>query len=127
MDKNKRKVKLRTRRHRRVRRRVVGSAERPRMCVFRSNRHIYAQVVDDAAGHTLVSCSSLSPELRESIPHGGAIEAARLVGELIGKKCVEKGIGIVAFDRGGYRFHGRVKALALAARQQFEEAGLKGF
>jgi large subunit ribosomal protein L18 len=97
------------------------------MCVFRSNKHIYVQIIDDWTGRTLLSCSSLSPRLRDQIKHGGSVEAARMVGELIGRKCLEIGITAVAFDRGGYRYHGRVRALAEAAREQFREAGVAAF
>jgi large subunit ribosomal protein L18 len=127
MDKNKRKRQLRHRRHRRVRKKVEGTAERPRMCVYRSNKHIYVQVIDDWEGHTLAAASSLSPELRDELEHGGDVDSARSVGQLIGQKCLDKGITQVAFDRGGYRYHGRVKALAEAAREQFKEAGAPGF
>ena len=126
MDKNKRKRKLRIRRHRRVRTTVEGSPDRPRLAVFRSNKHIYCQVIDDWKGHTLLSASSLCPDLDE-LEHGGNIEAAKRVGEVIGEKCLEQGIDRVVFDRGGYKFHGRVKALAMAARKKFEEAGAEGF
>ncbi len=127
MSKTTDKILRRKRRHRHVRRKVEGTPERPRLCVFRSNKHIYAQVIDDWAQHTLLSCSTLSPELSEEAKHGGNVEAAARVGDLIGKKCVEKGIKAVVFDRGGYRFHGRVKALAEAARGKFKEAGAEGF
>ena len=127
MDRNKRKRKRRFERHRHVRRRVTGTPERPRLCVFRSNKHIYAEVVDDWAQHTLVSCSSLGRELRDQLKGGGTVESAVRVGELLGKKCLEAGIRAVVFDRGGYRYHGRVKALAEAARAQFKEAGSPGF
>lgn len=109
----------RERRHKRVRKRVFGTPERPRLNVFRSVKHIYAQIIDDTQGHTLVSASSLDKEikaLRDGKNHGGDIEAARLVGELIGRRALEKGITKVVFDRGGYKYHGRVKALADAAR-----------
>jgi len=110
-----------------VRHRVEGSSERPRLCVFRSNKHIYCQVIDDGSGRTLVSASSVSPELRDAMQHGGNVEGAGKVGELIGRKCLESGIGKVVFDRGGYKFHGRVKVLAEAAREQFRGAGAEGF
>jgi len=97
------------------------------MCVFRSNKHIYVQVIDDWAGRTLASASTQAPELRDKLKHGGSIEGAVMVGEMIGRRCVAQGIGSVAFDRGGYQFHGRVKALADAARAQFKEAKLPGF
>jgi len=127
MKQSQRKTRLRQKRHRHVRTRVEGTAQRPRLCVFRSNKHIYAQVIDDWAQHTLVSCSSLSLNMREQAVKGSTVEGASAVGTLIGKKCVEGGIDCVVFDRGGYKYHGRVKALAEAARAQFREAGAKGF
>ncbi|MCD6505746.1 50S ribosomal protein L18 [Candidatus Poribacteria bacterium] len=111
----------RIRRHIRVRKRISGTAERPRLCVYRSLRHIYAQVIDDERGVTLAAASTLSPEIRDKIKYGGNMEAARLVGSLIARKALERGINRVVFDRGGYKYHGRVKALADAAR----EAGLE--
>ena len=127
MNKSKQKARLRKRRHRRVRRRVEGTAEKPRMCVFRSNKHIYVQVIDDWAGRTLAAASTQAPELRGKLKHGGSIEGAVLVGEMIGRRCVAQGISRIAFDRGGFQFHGRIKALADAARAQFKEAKLPGF
>jgi len=88
---------------------------------------MYAQVVDDWNGRTLLSCCSLSPELRGQLERGGTVQSAAMVGRLIASKCLERGIGAVAFDRGGYRYHGRVKALAEAAREQFKKAGAIGF
>ena len=114
------KRSARFRRHRRVRKKVSGTPERPRLCVFKSIKHIYAQIIDDENGLTLVSASTLSPDLRDKISGGSNTEAAKAIGELIGKKAVEKDITNVVFDRGGYLYHGRVKALAEAAR----EAGL---
>ncbi|WP_067934869.1 50S ribosomal protein L18 [Alicyclobacillus kakegawensis] len=111
----------RKRRHLRVRKRVSGTPERPRLNVYRSNKHIYAQVIDDVAGHTLVSASTLDPELREQVHNGGNVQAAEKVGSLVAKRALEKGIESVVFDRGGYLYHGRVQALAEAARA----AGLK--
>jgi large subunit ribosomal protein L18 len=111
----------RMRRHMRSRNRISGTPERPRLAVFRSNRHIYAQVIDDVSGTTLVAASTLSPELRDVLDYTGNIDAAQKVGELIAKKAQEKGISKVVFDRGGNLFHGRVKALAEGAR----EAGLE--
>ncbi len=111
----------RLRRHTRVRKKIQGTAQRPRLNVYRSLNHIYVQVIDDAAGETLVSASTLDPALKGAIKGGGSIEGARAVGELAAKKCLEKGIENVVFDRGGYLYHGRVKALAEGAR----EAGLK--
>ena len=127
MKTSKRKAELRRRRHRHVRTKVQGTAERPRLCVFRSNRHIYAQVIDDWGQRTLLSCSSLSAETRERTENGATVAGAAVVGELLGKKCIENGVTAVVFDRGGYRYHGRVKALAEAARAQFREAGAAGF
>ena len=103
------------RRHRRVRKKVSGTAERPRLCVFRSNNHIYAQVIDDVAQHTLVAASDFNVESK-----GATFQASAEVGKLIAQRALEKGIARVVFDRGGNLYHGRVKALAEGAR----EAGL---
>jgi large subunit ribosomal protein L18 len=111
----------RQKRHLRIRKRLTGTTERPRLNVFRSGKHIYAQVIDDTKHATCVSASTLDPELKASVKNGGNVEAAKLVGELVAKRAIEKGIRSVVFDRGGYLFHGRVKALAEAAR----EAGLE--
>lgn len=111
----------RKRRHTRVRGKIAGTAERPRLNVFRSLGHIYAQVIDDTAGHTLASASTIDRELRDKIEGKGKSEAAKLVGELIAQRAQQAGVQTVVFDRGGFRYHGRVKALADAAR----EAGLK--
>ena len=108
-------------RSRRVRRRIVGLASRPRLSVFRSNAHIYAQIVDDVAGRTLVSASTCDPGLKDRIKSGGSIEAAKLVGETIAERAKAIPVELVVFDRGGRLYHGRVKALADAARS----AGLK--
>jgi len=107
--------------HRRVRLKVSGTAERPRLCVFRSSTHLYAQVIDDSAGQTLVSASSVDKEMRKQFKGGGNVAAAKIVGQAVAERARAKGIAQVVFDRGGYRYHGRVKALAEAAR----EAGLK--
>ncbi|MBA2873134.1 large subunit ribosomal protein L18 [Anoxybacillus calidus] len=115
LDKN----AVRKKRHARVRRKVFGTAERPRLNVFRSNKHIYAQVIDDMKAVTIVSASTLDKEL--NLESTGNVEAAKKVGELVAKRALEKGIKSVVFDRGGYLYHGRVKALADAAR----EAGLE--
>jgi large subunit ribosomal protein L18 len=97
---------------------VEGSTDRPRLAVFRSNCHIYAQVIDDSAGHTLAAASTLSPEIREKLGGMGSnIEAAKLVGEKIAELCKQKNIEKVCFDRGGFKYHGRVQALADAARE----------
>ncbi|MCR4433373.1 MAG: 50S ribosomal protein L18 [Coprothermobacterota bacterium] len=103
-------------RHKRVRRKVAGNPDRPRLSVFRALRHIYAQVIDDAVGRTLVSASSLDEEIRSQSAGKTKTEVAALVGSLVAKRCLEKGVAKVVFDRGGYKFHGRVKALADAAR-----------
>lgn len=112
---------LRRKRHGRVRKNIVGVPEKPRLNVFRSIAHIYAQVVDDSTHQTIVSASTIDKELKGKVKSGGNIEAAKLVGELVGKRAVEKGIEKVVFDRGGYQYHGRVAALADGARG----AGLK--
>ncbi|GAB6877308.1 50S ribosomal protein L18 [Thermaerobacter litoralis] len=120
--KPKTREEARDRRHRRVRKKVLGTAERPRLNVFRSLKHIYAQVIDDEAGVTLVAASTVEPELREAVGgYGGNVEAAKVVGRAIAQRALARGISKVVFDRGGYRYHGRVKALAEAAR----EAGLE--
>ncbi|GGN62675.1 MULTISPECIES: 50S ribosomal protein L18 [Oceanobacillus] len=110
---------MRKKRHARVRRDVIGTAERPRLNVFRSNKHIYAQLIDDENRVTVSSASTVDKEL--NISEGGNIEAAKQVGEAVAKRAIEKGVKTVVFDRGGYLYHGRVKALAEAAR----EAGLE--
>jgi len=110
------KILARMKRKRRVRSRIRGTAERPRLNVYRSPKHIYAQAIVDTTGQTVASASTLSPELKGMLRYTGNIEAAKKVGELIAKKCLEKGIQKVVFDRGGYLYHGRVKALAEAAR-----------
>ena len=101
-----------------MRSRVRGIAERPRLNVFRSLRHIYAQVIVDSEGKTLASASTVSPEFRGRLKSAGNVNAAKEVGALIAKKCLEKGIQKVVFDRSGYLYHGRIKALADAARAQ---------
>ena len=111
-----RKKLARSKRKNRVRSRVVGTSERPRLNVFRSLKHIYAQAIEDSTGKTLASASTLSSELKESVRSPGNVEAAKKVGELIAKRCLEKGIQKVVFDRSGYLYHGRIKALADAAR-----------
>lgn len=112
-DKNKARLK----RHLRVRKKIQGSTERPRLNVFRSSKHIYAQIIDDVQGTTIVSASTLDNGLKGSIENGGNVEAARKVGQLIAERAKEKGIEGVIFDRGGYLYHGRVQALADAARE----------
>lgn len=106
--------------HRRVRKRVAGEEGRPRLSVFRSLKHIYAQVVDDTTGRTLVSASTRDKQVRAQASYGGNVAAAKVVGRTLGERAQQAGITRVVFDRGGYQYHGRVKALADAAR----EAGL---
>jgi large subunit ribosomal protein L18 len=113
--------KARLIRHYRVRKNISGTVERPRLCVYRSNKHIVAQVIDDNSGHTLVAASSLEKAIREELKYGGNIAAAKAIGTLVAKRALEQGINMVVFDRGGYLYHGRVAALADAAR----EGGLK--
>jgi len=110
------KVEGRKIRHLRVRTKVQGTAERPRLAVFRSLNHIYAQVVDDTTGRTLVAVDSRSPDFRGRAKSGGNVAAAKIVGELVAQKAKAGGIGRVVFDRGGYQYHGRIRALAEAAR-----------
>lgn len=109
------------RRRRRIRQKVSGSSHRPRLSVFRSLKHIYAQLINDELGETLVAVSSLSPELKGTLSNGGNVDAAQRVGALIAEKAKQQEIEVVVFDRGGHLYHGRVKALAEAAR----EGGLK--
>lgn len=107
--------------HVRMRKKIAGTSERPRLCVHRSSKHIRAQVVDDQTGRTLVSASSLDAEVKSTIQGGGNVAASKVVGKVIAERARGKGIEKVVFDRGGYQYHGRVQALAEAAR----EAGLK--
>lgn len=107
------KKEIRNRIHRRIRRKLAGTAERPRLAVFRSVAHIYAQVIDDAQGRTLVSASSVDKGAKTN---GGNVAAAKTIGKLVAERAKDKGITSVVFDRGGYQYHGRVKALAEAAR-----------
>jgi len=107
--------------HRRVRQRVLGTSGRPRLCVYRSLGHIYAQVIDDQSGRTLASASSLDKSTRAALKGGGNVAAAKVVGKSVAERSLAAGIQQVVFDRGGYMYHGRVEALANAAR----EAGLK--
>jgi large subunit ribosomal protein L18 len=111
----------RARRHRRIRGRVSGKPERPRLNVFRSNIHIYAQVIDDVLGHTLVAASTVDGSVRPQLSENAKLDEAKLVGRLIAERALAAGITQVVFDRGGYKYHGRVRALADAAR----EAGLQ--
>ena len=107
----------RVRRHIRVRKDLAGTPDRPRLAVFRSLSHIYVQVIDDAAGHTLAAACDLDPDVRKGVTGKKKSEVATLVGESIAKKAKEKGVQTVVFDRGGFKYHGRVKALADAARK----------
>ncbi|MFC1994055.1 50S ribosomal protein L18 [Chloroflexota bacterium] len=116
MTGNKNSRAARTTRHARVRKRVSGTTSRPRLCVFRSLNHIYAQVIDDASGHTIAAASTLDAEVKGALTDKAKKERAELVGALIGKRALGKGISQATFDRGGYKYHGRVKALAEAAR-----------
>lgn len=111
----------RKRRHKRIRKKVFGIPERLRLSVYRSLNHIYAQIIDDFKGHTVISASSLDREFKDKKSHKGNIETAKQIGELIAKRALERGIKKVVFDRGGYLYHGRIKALAEAAR----EAGIE--
>jgi large subunit ribosomal protein L18 len=117
------KIKLsgRSRRKNRIRKKVMGTTVRPRLCVFRSNMNIYAQVIDDSDGRTIAAASTMDKDLKSAIASRGNIDAAKKVGEAVAKKAMEKGVESVVFDRGGYIYHGRIKALADSAR----EAGLK--
>ncbi len=114
------RIESKERRRRRIRGKVNGSSERPRLAVFRSHQHIYAQVIDDTQHHTLVAASTVEPEVKSKLSSGGNCNASTEVGKLIAARAREKGITKVVFDRGGNLYHGRVKALAEAAR----EAGL---
>ena len=111
----------RLQRHKRVRRKITGTTQRPRLCVFRSSNNIYAQIIDDANRVTLTAASSLDAEVKGAVNHGGNKEAAKMVGEMIAKRAIEKGITEVVFDRGGFIYQGKIAALADAAR----EAGLE--
>ncbi len=118
MDKNKAKQKALKSRHERIRKKISGTAQRPRLCVFRSLKHIYAQIIDDTAGTTLVSVSSMSSSFKEKHNRGNNIAAAKVLGELISDMAKDKGINQVVYDRGGYAYHGRIKALAEVAREK---------
>lgn len=116
-DKNKARLK----RHLRVRKKINGTIARPRLSVFRSSKHVYAQLIDDVNGVTIAAASTMDKELAEAVGNGGNVEAAKKVGELIAARAKAKGVDQVVFDRGGYLYHGRIQALAEAAR----EAGLE--
>lgn len=113
--------KLIQRRHQRIRRKISGTSVRPRLAVFRSHKHIYAQIIDDVAQHTLAAASTIEPGLRSQLSSGATCNASSEVGKLLAQRAKEKGIEKVVFDRGGNLYHGRIKALAEAAR----EAGLE--
>lgn len=117
MERHKQKAARRLRRRRAIRSKVRGGADRPRLSVYRSLRHIYAQLIDDEAGRTLASASTLTPDIREQASYGGNVAAAALVGAKIAERALAEGIRMARFDRGGYQYHGRVKALAMAARK----------
>ncbi len=121
MDQQKAKKVRQLRRRRHVRSKITGTPERPRLSVFRSSKHIYAQLIDDLGGKTLAAASTAGKSAKADVPYGGNVKAAMAVGRLIAEAARAKGIDKVAFDRGHYRYHGRVKALADAAR----EAGLQ--
>ncbi len=118
MDKAKSKLLARKNRHSRVRKKVVGTPERPRLLVYRSLKNIYAQIIDDRAGITLVSASSMTASFKKELKKGNDVAAATLIGKQIAEAALEKGVKQVVFDRGGYCYHGRVKALAEAVREQ---------
>ena len=120
MVSKKSRSEVRVKKHARLRNRFAGTAERPRLAVFRSNNHMYAQIIDDTVGNTLVSASTTEKAVKAELEHTDTVEAAAYVGTLVAKRALEKGINTVVFDRGGFIYHGKVKALAEAAR----EAGL---
>ena len=115
------RAQVRQKKHRRLRNHIVGTAQRPRLCVFRSNNHMYAQIIDDTVGRTLVSASTLQKDVKAELEKTNNVDAAAYVGTVIAKRALEKGIKEVVFDRGGFIYHGKVQALADAAR----EAGLE--
>ena len=120
MVSKKSRSEVRVKKHDRLRNRFAGTAERPRLAVFRSNNHMYAQIIDDTVGNTLVAASTTEKVVKAELEHTDTVEAAAYVGTLVAKRALEKGINTVVFDRGGFIYHGKVKALAEAAR----EAGL---
>lgn len=111
------KEQARDRRHKRTRKKVKGSLERPRLCIYKSLSNIYAQLIDDTKGHTIVSASTLNEEFKEVTTNKGNVKMAKAVGQLIASKAINKGIKKVVFDRSGYKFHGSLKALADSARE----------
>jgi large subunit ribosomal protein L18 len=120
-DSTSKRVAARSKRHRSIRLKVSGTPERPRLCVHRSHRYIYAQIIDDSAGRSLASISSLSPEAKKGGAVGNNKASAKIIGEMLAEKAIAQGIESVVFDRGGFLYHGKVKALAEGAR----EKGLK--
>ncbi|MDR1764808.1 MAG: 50S ribosomal protein L18 [Lachnospiraceae bacterium] len=121
MVSKKTRSEVRVKKHLRIRNRFAGTTQRPRLAVFRSNQHMYAQIIDDSVGNTLVAASTLEKDAKSQLEKTSDVAAAAFVGSLIAKRALEKGIDTVVFDRGGFIYHGKVKALAEAAR----EAGLK--
>lgn len=117
MNLSREKRRKRERRHKRVRQRIIGTAERPRLSVYRSLKNVYCQLIDDMAGRTLAASSTLQKDVREKIRYGGNKAAAELVGQKIAEEAKKIGVQRVVFDRGGYKFHGRIKALAESARK----------
>ncbi len=121
MINKKSRAEVRIKKHKRIRNRFSGTAQRPRLSVFRSNHHMYAQIIDDTVGNTLVSASTLEKDIKAELEKTNNVDAAAHLGTVIGKRAIEKGITEVVFDRGGFLYHGKIAALAEAAR----EAGLK--
>lgn len=117
MERKKRAENARLKRHKRIRKKISGNAACPRLCVYRSLKHIYAQIIDDEKGHTLVGVSTLNLEIKDVVSYGGNVAAAKEVGKLVAKKALEQNITQVVFDRGGYKYHGRVAALADGVRE----------
>ena len=121
MVSKKSRTAVRENKHRRMRHHLAGTAQRPRLAVFRSNNHMYAQIIDDSVGHTLVSASTLEKEIKAELENTDTVDAAAYIGTVVAKRAIEKGIKEVVFDRGGFIYQGKIQALADAAR----EAGLK--
>ncbi len=121
MFKKERRTKIREKKHMKVRNRFSGTAERPRLAVFRSNEHMYAQIIDDTVGNTLVAASTVEKDVKAELEHTNTVEAASYLGKVIAERALDKGIKTVVFDRGGFIYQGKVQALAEAAR----EAGLE--
>ena len=117
MNQIKEKIRKRTRRHLRIRVKVIGTSERPRLSVCRTLKNIYCQIINDLEGRTLAAASTQSPDIRSQIPYGGNVKAAEIVGKKIAEEAKKRGITKVVFDKGGYKYHGRIKALAESARK----------